>query len=216
MNLKTLFYLSAVVAVGLIFSNCASLTGYQTARTVGEGNGELIASLNVSQTPEFDFDNNDTTDVDNFFFPNLEVSGRYGVIEKLDIGLRLNTNLNVAVDAKYQFIGDRESPVAVAAGFGVGTFGLVAALWNVQVPLFVSFHPSEKVDIYIAPRYIAQFAAGDLSGSLSYFGGNAGIMFGKRTKFGFDAGIYNISAARQDLLPIATFGFGVKIPFGNN
>ena len=217
MNLKNFSLLAiASLAVSFLFTNCASLTGFQTARTVGEGNGEMLISLNVSQTPEFDFDSNDTTDVQNFFFPNLEISGRYGITEKLDIGLRANSNLNLAFDAKYQVIGDRISPVAVAVGGGVGTFGLFAALWNVQIPLYFSFHPSEMIDIYISPRYIAQFAAGDLSGSLSYFGGNAGIMFGRRTKFGIDAGLYNVSAVHQDILPIYTVGFGVKIPFGNN
>jgi hypothetical protein len=217
MKLKNyLFFAAAALAVSFLFTNCASLTGFQTGRTVGQENGELLISINASQTPEFDFDGNDTTDVDNFYFPNLEVSGRYGIIEKLDIGLRVNTNFNLAFDAKYQVIGDRYSPVAVAVGGGVGTFGLFAALWNVQIPVYFSIHPSEMVDIYITPRYIAQFAAGDFSGSLSYLGGNAGIMFGKRTKFGIDAGLYNVSAVNQDLLPILTFGIGAKIPFGNN
>lgn len=217
MQLKNFaFALLTGTIFSLFFSNCASVTGFQTGRTVGHNNGEMLISLNASSTPEFDFDSDDTTDVENFYFPNLELSGRYGVAEKVDIGLRVNTNFNVAADVRYQVLGDRQSPVAFAVGGGVGTFGLFSALWNVQIPLYFSFHPTETLDIYISPRYISQFAAGDLTGSLSYFGGNAGILFGRRTKFGLDAGIYNISTTGEDILPIATFGFGVKIPFGEN
>jgi len=219
MKLKNPLLLTALAfSATLLLTNCVSLTGFQTGRTVGEGNGEFLASLNASQTPDFDFNKDDTTDVENFFFPNLELSGRYGIIEKLDIGLRVNTNFNFAVDARYQLIGDRQSPVALSAGLGVGTFAVFAALWNVQVPLYFSFHPSESIDIYITPRYIAQFAAGDFSGNLSYYGGNAGVLFGKRTKFGIDAGLYSIRSSGTDgeILPISTIGVGVKIPFGNN
>lgn len=211
---KPALFMVAVLAASFIFSNCASLTGFQTGRTVGKGNGELMFSLNASQSPDFELDVNfdDTADIKNFFFPNLEGSVRYGIIEKLDVGARLNTNFNLAFDARYQLIGDRYSPVALSAGMGVGTFGLFAALWNLQIPLYFSIHPSPIVDIYISPRYIAQFAAGDIQGKLNYLGGNAGIMIGKRTKFGIDLGYYKVTAIRQDILPLTTIGFGAKIP----
>lgn len=208
------FFVAVALAATFVFSNCASLTGFQTGRTVGKGNGELLFSLNASQSPDFELDVNfdDTADIKNFFFPNLEGSVRYGIIEKLDVGAKLNTNFNLAFDAKYQLIGDRYSPVALSVGAGVGTFGLFAALWNLQIPVYFSIHPSDMLDIYISPRYIAQFAAGDISGSLNYLGGNAGLMFGRRTKFGLDFGYYKVSALRQDILPLTTIGFGVKIP----
>ena len=213
---STLFSLLALVFLAFIFTNCASLTGFQTGRTIEEGTGEFMASINVSQSPDFDFDFDDTTDL-RFFFPNVELGGRYGVAERFDMGLRMNTNFNLAIDGKYQILGDQESEVAMSLGAGFGSFGLFTALWNVQVPLYFSFHPNEKVDIYLTPRYIAQFAAGDISGNLNYFGGNAGVLFGTRTKFGFDFGIYNVSATENiDLQSIATFGFGVKVPIGGN
>lgn len=204
------------VFLALFFTNCASLTGFQTGRTVGEGNGEFMISLNASQSPDFDFnfDSSDSTEVDNLFFPNIEVSGRYGITEKFDMGARLNTFLNIAIDGKYQILGDQESDVALSVGAGVGTFGLFSALWNVQVPLYFSFHPNESIDLYINPRYIAQFAAGELNSGLHYMGGNVGVLFGKRVKFGIDAGLYNISAFEAiDPQPVSTVGIGVKIPF---
>ena len=103
-------------AFTLLFTNCASLTGFQTGRTVGQNNGEVLVSLNASKTPDFNLDlnQNDTSDLGSFYFPNFEVSGRYGIIERLDIGARVNTNANLALDGRYQFIGDQTSQVALS------------------------------------------------------------------------------------------------------
>ncbi len=197
----------------LFFTSCASLTGFQTGRTVGKGNGQFMISLNASQSPDFDFDSNDSTEVDHFFFPNVEMGGRLGITDKFDLGLRVNSFLNIAVDGKYQLIGDQSSDVALSVGAGLGTFGLISALWNAQIPLYFSFHPAENIDLYLNPRYIVQFAAGDLNTGLHYFGGNAGILFGRKVKFGIDAGLYNLDAFEAiDLQSIATVGIGVIIP----
>jgi hypothetical protein len=208
----------AALAISLLFTNCASLTGFMTGRTVGANRGEFMATLNASQTPDFDLDGDesDSLEIDNYYFPNLELSGRYGIVDKIDIGLKVNSNFNLALDARFQLIGDQYSPFALSAGAGFGTFALFAALYNVQIPLYLSVHPSETVAIYVSPRYVAQFAAGDISGSINYFGGNAGILIGgEKVKFGIDAGYYDIG--KEELsFGIATFGLGVKVPLGNN
>lgn len=205
-------FLFAACCLALLFSNCASVTGFETGRTVGEGNGSITLSLNASRTPDFDINDDDENDA--FFFPNLEASGRYGITEKFDLGLRANTILNLGIDAKYQVLGDDQSQAALAVGGGVATFGLFVGLWNVQVPLYFSLHPTPDIDVYITPRYIFQFSAGDLAGGINYLGGNGGIMYGKRTKFGLDFGLYNLSSTVEDnaYVNFITVGFGVKIP----
>lgn len=210
-------FLKAGLFFGLvaILSSCASLTGFQTGKTVGRNNGEILVSANLSQTPEFDLTENDTTgEVPRLYFPNLEASGRYGITDRIDVGLRVNTNFNFAGDVRFQLIGDQDSPVAVSTGIGFGTFGLLASLWNMQIPLYVSVHPTDKIAVYISPRYINQFHAGDISGHLNYFGGNAGIVFGKKPQIGLDMGLYNLSVKNSDSVPLATFGVGVKFPLG--
>ena len=200
----------------LIFTNCASLTGFQTGRTVGQNNAEVLLSLNASKTPDFDLDvnQNDTSDIGSFYFPNFEISGRYGIIEKLDIGARVNTNANLALDGRYQFIGDQTSPVAVAGGLGIGTFGVFSALWNVQLPLYFSLHPTESVAIYINPRYTRQFGTGNLVGRIDYLGGNVGVLFGKKVQVGLDAGLHNLGSKYLEREAILTFGVGVKFQIG--
>ena len=215
MNSNTFLLLLFCLFISLFCSNCASITGYQTARVLEEGKGEFMASINTSQSPDFDLDidDNEEDDLESIFVPNIEVGGRFGVADKFDLGLKLNTWFNFAVDGKYQVLGDQESEVALAVGGGFGTFGLFSGLWNVQVPLYFSFHPNEQVDLYLTPRFIAQFSAGDIDSNLQYFGGNAGVLFGRRVKFGFDAGLYNIGASDDiDLESIATFGVGLKVP----
>ena len=200
----------------LLLSSCASLTGYQTGRTVGENNWEILASLNASQSPEFLDIEIDSADIINRIgFPNIELGGRYGITEDLDIGLRMNSNFNMMADVKYQVAGGKDQPVALAVGGGVATFGLFSALWNVQIPVYCSIHPSEKFSISIMPRYIYQFTAGDLGlTGVSYVGGNLGILVGKSPQFGIDIGYYNFNprVVETETIAIRTVGFGMKFP----
>ena len=216
MCLKNIYTLVLLVCGSLLFTNCASLTGFESGKTVGEGNGFFSASLNATRTPDFDLELSDSTDL-SFFFPNIEIGGRYGIIDKLDMGMKANTNLNVMLDAKYQLLGDENSKAAMSIGLGGGTFGLVSSLWNIQIPAYFSFHPSEKVAFYVNPRYVVQFAAGNLDiGALNYFGGNAGLLLGEKVKFGLDAGFYNVRSTDDDSFEfdnLMTFGLGVQIPF---
>lgn len=213
---KQLCFLIAAIAMALFFSNCASLTGFQTGRTVGKYNGEVLVTLNASSTPKFDLDvdQDDTSDLKVIYFPNLELSGRFGLHDKFDIGLKLNTNTNIAIDGRYQFIGDQETPVAAAVGLSIGTFGLIAPLWNLQLPLYFSMHPTEALAIYINPRYTRQFGTGDLVGKINYLGGNAGLLIGKKVQFGLDAGVHNLDTRYTQRKAVLTFGVGVKVPIG--
>lgn len=214
---KFLFFINVIV-FGVFFSSCASLTGYQDGRSVGEGNGEAMISLNFSQSPTFsDLEELDEIEeIPSFTFPNIELAGKYGATEKLDITLRMNTNLNLGVGAKYQMIGDRTSQFALGLGAEAGTFGLITGLWNVQVPLYTSFHPSDKFTLYASPRYIYQFSTiGGVEG-WNYLGGNFGFLFGSKHKFGLDIGYYQVGATGVDNIGLITAGIGGKFVFGNN
>ena len=72
------------------------------------------------------------------------------------------------VGTKIQAFGDRESQTAAGAGLEVGTLGFAYRMWNVQIPLFFSVHPTEKFSWYLSPRYIYPFVAstGDIIGNV--------------------------------------------------
>ncbi|MBL0099895.1 MAG: hypothetical protein IPP49_07475 [Saprospiraceae bacterium] len=206
------------VSILILFSGCASLTGYQDGKSIGKDNGEIMVSLNLSQSPSFNDieDSTGITDIPRFAFPNIEIGGRYGATDKLDITLRLNTNLNIGVGAKYQIVGDRLSDFAMGVGAEIGTFGLITGLWNAQIPLYLSFHPSERMAIYATPRYIYQFTTVGNTSGWNYLGGNIGLLFGSKHKFGIDAGFYQVGATGVEKIGLASFGIGGKFVLGNN
>lgn len=207
----------------LSLQSCASLTGFQDGRTVGEGNGEAMISLNASQSPSFidleetiDGTTGESIDIPRFLFPNIELGGRYGIAEDLDVTLKLNTNLNISAGIKYQILGDRFSKYALGTGLEVGSFGIVTGLFNTQIPLYASIHPTESFAFYLSPRFIYQFSSiGGLIG-WNYIGGNTGLLFGSKHKFGLDVGYYQVGTSSTARIGLITVGIGGKFFFGNN
>ncbi len=199
-------------------SNCASITGFQDGRTVGKDNGDFYGSLNFSTSPNFGDWRDDSVSVDlsTLAFFSLEFGGRYGVAEKVDLTLRLNTNLNMGMGTKFQLVGDRSSPFALALGAEVGSFGIALGLLNVQIPLYVSVHPSENFGWYFTPRYIRQFSTfAGVQNRLTYLGANTGLLFGKRNKFGIDLGYYRLGGIEESI-PVIHLGVGGRFAFGKN
>jgi hypothetical protein len=220
---KQIFFALFTAFIALLLTNCASLSGLQDGRTAGQGNGELGISLNLATSPDFNtiedeggLDTVVNVEIPSLFVPALEFGGRMGVGEKIDIGLRLNTSLNLGFNVKAQVLGDRESKTALSLGAEVGTFGLVLGLWNVQVPVYFSVHPKENFTWYVTPRYIYQFATvAGIENGLSYLGGNTGILFGKRNKFGLDLGYYSLGADGSRL-GLINIGLGGRFALGKN
>lgn len=225
MKNKTLLQSLSLGGLLLLISSCASISGFQTGRTVGAESGEIMFSVNGTRTPDFEdlsSEKVDTVDAQDFsiFAPNIEIGGRYGITDKIDFGMRANTNLNIYADVKYQFVGDQESLVAVSTGFGLGLFGFVTGtggLYNFQIPLYASFHPTDKLDLYVAPRYVGQWgtAFGESSGLINYFGANVGFLTGNRTKFGVDIGYFGLSNSDTGFNDsLFQIGFGMKFKIG--
>lgn len=208
----------SIICIASAFYSCASLTGYQDGRALGEGKGEVGLSLNVSQSPDFfnDDDEDDEFLDQNVVFPNFEITGKYGINENFDFGVKLNSNFNFSLTTKYQIIGDKQSKTAMAIGADVGNFALFTNLWNAQIPLYFSVHPNEKIAWYLSPRYIYQFEAVDFASNLNYVGGNTGLLFGSKFKFGFDFGYYRMSNFQDNAVNLFTVGLGGKYVFGGS
>lgn len=207
-----------------LWSSCASISGFQTGRTVGANNGEIMFSINGTRTPDFNdiSDNPDDVDSESFsiFAPNIELGGRFGIGETVDFGIRANTNLNILADVKVQVVGDQESPFALAAGAGLGMFGFVSTsggLFNFQIPVYASYHPSDKLDFYLSPRYIGQWGTtfGESSGLINYWGANVGFLTGQKVKFGIDLAYYGLGNAETGFGDtLFQIGFGMKFKLG--
>lgn len=87
-----------------MLSSCASLLDYQSARTVGEGNHELMVAL-TSNSVEEEGD-------ESIPFAAPVAEWRYGLNNKLDIGFNLQPTTSLGVLGKYQFLGEEKDPYA--------------------------------------------------------------------------------------------------------
>ncbi len=218
--MKRLISIVLFFTVVLIFSNCAQLSSFTTAKSVGKNNAEIgFAASGAGFT---DFINN--VDDETAVLPVFEFWGRYGVGEKMDLGLKLSTGLSGVFDLKYQFLGDRQSLFAMALGGGLGFQGgtLDALLLQGHVPLFISVHPTEKFAIYTNPRFISQFIPGE--GSLNYGGASIGLEFGSRVKFNIEGNYFKILGDLDDVgsafdefgVGLYQIGLGLKFLIGKN
>ena len=208
--MKNLQLLAVLLAV-TIFTSCATMTGFEEGKTLGEDNMEFGASVNVTSAPDLLGDDADINDV--LFFPNIELGFKYGITEEFDLGIRVNTNMNLGAFMKYQIIGDKNSAFAVSPGLEFSTFSLLT--YAVQVPLYMSIYPNQNLAININPRVVYQASAGAaIGGGVSYLGGNVGFLYGKNHKFGLDIGYYSVGVdgSRTDLLNI---GVGGRFRFGD-
>jgi len=126
-----------VLASVILLSGCASMSTMQTARTTPQG--ELGYSVGGGYVnTEMPIEGVDTI---SFKAPMLEVGARYGVTDKLDVGGKLTIIGTAVADAKYQFLGDRESKVAGSAGLGVGYLSMESGnttsnLYDLMVPTY--------------------------------------------------------------------------------
>ncbi len=210
------FFVAMMCGISLLMSSCATIAGFHTGRTVGEDVGQISTTFNVTRTADYDSDTSGETDVGASF---LELGGRYGVSEKVDVGVRMNTFLNFLIDGKIQLVGDQQSPFALAVGAGFGGIGLFSSgvgLFNFQLPVYASFHPKEKLHLYVSPRYIMQFSTtiDDTSTVIDYGGFNIGALFGYKNQFGIDIGVYGLSARDADFsASLVNIGFGMLFHF---
>lgn len=219
--MKTQFnFLVAIAAVCTLFlSSCVSMTSMQTARTLGKGNTE--AAIGASRVG-YEF----VTDVDTFERKSVtgEVDVRYGVIDKLDVGIKVSLIGTSGGYAKYQFLGDEESPIAASAGLGLafltiesgeGEFASKSRTTDFSIPLFFSYHPNEWLGIYATPRYTLRNISNSDSGSSEsftshWYGVTTGIRLGKRIAPFFEYSIFNSGDATQ---PLSQITGGVSIGF---
>ena len=191
----------------------------QTARTVGKGEfGVGFGGGTVNS--EIALGDADTIDVS---APFLEVGARYGVTEKLDLGLKLTLIGTSVLDAKYQFIGDGESKFAGSVGLGAGYLGISSGdartnIVDIIVPTYFSFHPNQWISLYASPKYILRINSYETvdqndmtvndSQSSSWYGATGGIRLGKRVAFLAE---YSYFANSLDIAPLGQITAGIAI-----
>jgi hypothetical protein len=194
-------------------SSCVSLAGFEEGRSVGEEATSITGSISTTQSPDFSEEDIDFTGIP--FFVLGELSVKHGFTDKFDVGMRINSFFNVGVNAKYQVVGDKQSKFAMSLGTEFNSFAFTR-IFNAHLPVFMSYYPKDNITINLAPRFVYQFGGiGNDSGEgITYFGGNTGIMFGKKQKIGFDFGLHRLYTPGNERIRMINIGVGAKLVFG--
>jgi hypothetical protein len=176
--------------IAALLSGCASMSTMQTARTNDKGQftgffggGAVNSDLALGEL--------DTISIS---APFLEVGGRYGVSDKLDVGLKLAIIGTAVADAKYQFLGTKESKFAGSIGLGLGYLSVSSddsksKIFDVMTPAYFSYHPNDWFSLYTSPRYVLRINSytteTDATGSSTsnWYGVTGGMRIGRKFAF---------------------------------
>jgi hypothetical protein len=186
-----------------ILGSCASITGFEEARTIGEGNHELNPSVNSVYMLNF------FGDTDENFYPHLDLKYRYGVTDKLDVGVRVSSSFNIGAFAKFNIWNPVEKSIAIGSGLEFGS--TLGSSMETHLPVYFSYYPNDNVTLNFSPRLISLDGGGGLftTTSYTYLGANMGLLIGRgNSRLGLDFGFFNeIKGKKSNLF---TVGIGGK------
>lgn len=199
----------------LSLQSCVSYTGFDDGKTIGHGKIETTHFINIHQSPSITFFDNEEKreDIPIILYPTIGFSLKYGIGKKTDLYARAVSNFGFNAGFKHQLIGANSSKFALSTGADVGILMIPGVLQddyiipNAQIPIYASFHPSEKFALYLNPRYVYQFKSDKDVNDYHYYGSNFGVIYGKKLKFGLDLGIYSIQV--RDLGRFHIYNIGV-------
>jgi hypothetical protein len=168
------------------FASCVSMSSMQTARVVDED--DILATVGFGSTrSEFMIGTLDTLVLKQ---PFVEVAGRYGMGDNIDVGAKLTIIGTGIIDGKYQFYGDNQTPIALSAGLGLGFLKLKIGeaetnYVDVILPFYASYHPLTWVSLYSSPKYVLRVIPQSsdkkaASSTSHWYGGTVGIKLGKK------------------------------------
>lgn len=214
---RILFHVSICLIIILCLSSCAQMQGLQTGQVVESNNIELGLSLFAYGIYDHEPQGGD---LGTFALPYSTLWGRTGFGFNMDMGFSVSTAGNAMLDLKYQFIGDQTSKFAMSIGGGA-ELQLISNLndpayeedytLKYHVPLFASYHPSEKLAYYINPRFVYQDIRERGEDDTIFLGLNGGLkrQLGKHFDLFFEAGVHIPNTINDDYFGNNLFLIGV-------
>lgn len=197
---QTISYLILALC-SLLVQSCASMSQFQTAKPMGEGNVSHKISVNgtVRQNGEGI----------PFFVPEYGVN--YGVTDKFDFIGKINAFGSMSFGGKYTITDNQDSESAFAIGGSMNYFGRIL---NITIPAHITFEPSDLFSFTISPSYttpglyklktnIDDEYYRDINSG--FFGVSPYMEVGKRVKFFVGC---NFSFAKSSMY--ADYGLGVR------
>ncbi|MFO0599519.1 MAG: hypothetical protein U0228_29710 [Myxococcaceae bacterium] len=172
-----------VVAAGLT-AGCASISNVQTADTLGKGNFQVSAeagALGVGNTTL----PSGTGTQNPLVVPHVDVSGRFGISEGVDLGLRAGMSF-LEAQAKFLFTTPG-APIAVSLaptfgglvlGSGGATGGVGLGILNIGIPVLIGFKTRGGSEFVLGPRLQNLIAFTSGTGTSTVYGLGAGGSLG--------------------------------------
>ena len=191
-NLKPLLLLLSLVLI----SACVPLNSHQTGRTLGEHNYSFGGNYSLGKINSEQF----FTIKENGTYHIAEVVGQFGISEKCDIGIKVNSTLHFTALGKYQILGNQSSKFASSVGLdaGIGPFGFVMGVISYSSALssYNSYHINEKWAVTLSPRYLYLGFSNLLpqrkfTREFSSLGFSSGIVYGKKEQISLEYSWHN-------------------------
>lgn len=157
----------------VLLSSCVQISSLQTAKTLPEDEQFIGFSAFAYGLNQTEFVGGD---LGLSVFPHVEVFGRQGFADRFDAGLKISSSVNIAIDGKYQFLGDANSKFAMAAGLALEyqyVRSFEAFVSRQTIPIYLSIHPNDDFAIYTAPKFIHQWIGNDENSI--FLGNNLGL-----------------------------------------
>jgi hypothetical protein len=172
----------------LLAQGCVNISTLQTAQTLEQGELRSTIGGGLYASPDVDEAVGELVDEDvAILLPAIEFGVRYGVIEDLDLGLKLTIPGTIALDGKYRLLN--KEGFAVAAGLslgylqvssGSGANEVTSTLLDVMVPVYASYDVGKYFSVYVSPKYLLRAGFAEGSSNLFHFaGGTGGIKLGE-------------------------------------
>ena len=223
--MKKLF-LFAVAAAAIALSSCASMTTIQTAETLEPLQGNYYLAYVPTTAPLLD--TNFDGKADKMNFNTIELGARVGIIEHLDMGIKLFP-IGLTYDAKYQFLDAGMFKAAGDFGFGYmsassssGSTSSKSTLIDLIPMVPVTVRPFSWFAFTLAPKALIRMSSSEDKNSLGVTtkSSKTSALFGTTaaTKFTVtDAGSlvleYGIFAGAYSM---NHFAIAVEKPFGGS
>lgn len=192
---------ASLLLVSTLATGCVNMSTLQTGRALAPGTGRVLVGGGYYTSPDLNAAANEANTANDpnakplpdLKAPYLEVGYRRGIVENLELGLKLTIPGTIALDGKYQILN--LGPFFLAAGVGVGYLSLTSgpadkplksSLIDVMVPVYASLEPLSWLAIYVSPKYVfraTNTTGGDNPGSSTtqMVGSSAGLKLGDGT-----------------------------------
>ncbi len=194
--MKTILIL--MTAVSLFMTGCASLSSYQEAKTIDKGTNRVFLGAGTYNEQYKKQDNEIAeevaTIVEDINWILLEGGMRIGLLDNVDVGIKLTFPGGLSVDGKYMLLGGEGELLAASVGAEFGYMSIEMTSTNSEgaetsvksttmdfsVPAYLSIYPTDWLGLTVIPDYTfrTMSPASGPSSSASIYGANASLKIG--------------------------------------